>query len=65
MSHQTIDVGNKDLANLCVTHKSAYDQWFLDQVQASLDDQRTAVSNEEVKKRFALKREVLQKKIGG
>lgn len=42
---------------------AAYDRWFREEVQAALDDPRERVSNEEVEKRFAGKREALRKRI--
>ena len=42
---------------------AAYDKWFREQVQASLDDPRPGVPNEEVRQRFADKREALRKRI--
>jgi hypothetical protein len=41
--------------------KAAYDAWFREQVQASLDDPRPSIPNEEVKRLMAIKREKLQK----
>ncbi|HGO6081605.1 TPA: hypothetical protein ACK3PA_006096 [Burkholderia cenocepacia] len=42
---------------------AAYDQWFRDEVQASLDDPRESVSNEEAEASFAKKRAELQARI--
>lgn len=42
---------------------AAYDKWFREQVQASLDDPRPGIPNEEVKQHFAGKREALRKRI--
>lgn len=45
-------------------HKAAaYDKWFQEQVQASLDDPRPGIPNEKVKKHFAEKRESLRKRL--
>ncbi|WP_090473877.1 hypothetical protein [Pseudomonas migulae] len=43
--------------------KAAYDAWFRAQVQASLDDPRPSVSNEEAKRLMAAKREKIKKAI--
>lgn len=42
---------------------AAYDKWFHEQVQASLDDPRPGIPNEEVKQHFAGKRDDLRKRI--
>ena len=42
---------------------AAYDKWFREQVQASLDDPRPGIPDEEVKQHFAGKREALRKRI--
>lgn len=42
---------------------AAYDQWFRDEVQESLDDPRESVSNEEAEASFAKKRAELQARI--
>ncbi|WP_429441315.1 hypothetical protein [Pseudomonas sp. ILQ215 TE3946] len=41
--------------------KAAYGTWFRAQVQASLDDPRPSIPNEEVKRVMAIKREKLRK----
>ena len=41
---------------------AAYDTWFRDQVQASIDDQRPSVDDEQARKRFAAKRAALSKR---
>jgi hypothetical protein len=47
------------------THEAAaYDQWFRAKVQASLDDPRPAVSDEEAKEHFAAKRAALKASLG-
>ncbi|KEY59257.1 hypothetical protein [Serratia sp. DD3] len=40
---------------------AAYDAWFREQVQASMDDPRPAVSNEEAKHQFAARKAALRK----
>jgi hypothetical protein len=42
--------------------KEAYDAWFRAQVQASFDDSRPSISNEEVKRLMAIKRDKLRKR---
>lgn len=42
---------------------AAYDKWFREQVQASLDDSRPGIPNEEVKQHFTGKRDALRKRI--
>ncbi|KJZ36301.1 hypothetical protein VC33_17395 [Pseudomonas fluorescens] len=42
--------------------KAAYDAWFKAQVQASLDDPRLSIPNEEVKRLMAIKRDKLRKR---
>ncbi|WP_256583927.1 antitoxin PaaA2 family protein [Burkholderia singularis] len=42
---------------------AAYDQWFRDEVQKSLDDPREPISNEEAEASFAKKRAELQARI--
>ena len=42
---------------------AAYDKWFREQVQSSLDDLRPSIPNAEVKKHFSAKRKELQKRI--
>lgn len=39
----------------------AYDAWFREQVQASIDDPRPAVSDEEARQRFAARKNALRK----
>lgn len=39
----------------------AYDAWFREQVQASIDDPRPAVSDEEARRRFAARKNALRK----
>ena len=39
----------------------AYDTWFREQVQASIDDPRPAVSDEEARRRFAARKNALRK----
>lgn len=41
--------------------KAAYDAWFKAQVQASLDDPRPSIPDEEAKRLMAIKREKLRK----
>ena len=41
---------------------AAYDGWFREQVQASIDDQRPGMDEETVRKRFAAKRAALAKR---
>lgn len=41
---------------------AAYDNWFREQVQASIDDQRPSVDDEQARKRFAAKRAALAKR---
>jgi hypothetical protein len=41
---------------------AAYDTWFREQVQASIDDQRPSVDDELARKRFAAKRAALAKR---
>jgi hypothetical protein len=46
------------------THEAAsYHKWFVGQVQASIDDPRPGIPNDEVKKQFAAKRATLRKRI--
>lgn len=42
---------------------AAYDKWLKEQVQEAIDDPRPSVPNEEVKRRFAGRREALRKRI--
>jgi hypothetical protein len=42
---------------------AAYDKWFREQVQASLDDPRPSIPDATVKKHFAAKRKALEKQI--
>jgi hypothetical protein len=42
---------------------AAYDKWYREQVQASLDDPRPGIPNDEVKKRFAAKRQALRQRL--
>ena len=42
---------------------AAYDQWFREQVQASLDDPRPNIPHEQVVAEFAARRDALRKKI--
>ena len=42
---------------------AAYDAWFRDQVQASIDDPRPSIPHEQVKARFAERRDALRAKI--
>jgi len=42
---------------------AAYDAWFREQVQASIDDPRPSIPGEEVEARFAKKREVLRERM--
>lgn len=41
---------------------AAYDTWFREQVQASIDDQRPSIDDDEARKRFAAKRAALAKR---
>ena len=41
---------------------AAYDTWFREQVQASIDDQRPSIDDEQARKRFAAKRAALAKR---
>lgn len=40
---------------------AAYDEWFREQVQASIDDPRAALSHEETKHHFAARKNALRK----
>lgn len=42
---------------------AAYDKWFRDQVQASIDDPRPSIPGEDVEAYFAKKRDALRKRI--
>lgn len=42
---------------------AAYDTWFREQVQASIDDQRPSVDDEHARKQFAAKRAALAKRV--
>lgn len=42
---------------------AAYDVWFKEQVQASIDDPRPSLTSEEVEAKFAAKRAALRKRI--
>ena len=42
----------------------AYDDWFRAQVQASIDDPRPSVDNDEARRPFAVKRAALTKRAG-
>lgn len=47
------------------THEAAaYDAWFREQVQASMDDPRPSIPHEAVEAKFAAKREALRKRTG-
>lgn len=41
---------------------AAYDSWFREQVQASIDDPRPSIDDEQARKRFAAKRAALTKR---
>lgn len=41
----------------------AYDTWFREQVQASIDDPRPGVSDEEARRRFATRKNALRKEV--
>jgi hypothetical protein len=41
---------------------AAYDSWFREQVQASIDDPRPSIDDEQVRKQFAAKRAALAKR---
>ncbi|WP_309677812.1 hypothetical protein [Pseudomonas sp.] len=41
--------------------KATYDAWFREQVQASLNDPRPSIPNEEAKRLMAIKRKKLRK----
>lgn len=43
---------------------AAYDEWFREQVQASIDDPRPGIPHDEVEFRFAAKREALRRRMG-
>ncbi len=43
---------------------AAYDAWFREQVQASIDDPRTSVSNDQARAHMAARRQALLKKAG-
>jgi hypothetical protein len=43
---------------------AAYDTWFREQVQASIDDPRESADGDEVRKQFAAKRAALAKRAG-
>ena len=43
---------------------AAYDVWFREQVQASIDDPRPGITHEVVEAKFAAKREALRKRLG-
>lgn len=43
---------------------AAYDAWFREQVQASIDDPRPGIPHDEVESRFAAKREALRRRMG-
>ncbi|MHC8398423.1 antitoxin PaaA2 family protein [Pseudomonas sp. MDT1-17] len=49
--------------NCCEAHidNAAYEAWFIRQVQASIDDPRPSISDEEVRKLMAEKREKLRR----
>jgi hypothetical protein len=48
------------------THQAAaYDTWFREQVQASIDDPQPSVGDEEVRQKFAAKRAALTKRAAG
>lgn len=42
---------------------AAYDKWFREKVQASIDDPRPSIPNQEVKAYFAKKRDALRQRI--
>ena len=47
-------------ARMKLAHQAvAYDNWFREQVQASIDDPRPSLDDEEVHRRFAAKRAAL------
>ena len=41
---------------------AAYDTWFRQQVQASIDDQRPGIDDDQARKQFAAKRAALAKR---
>jgi hypothetical protein len=43
---------------------AAYDTWFRDQVQASIDDARPSLSDEQARSQMAARRQALLKKAG-
>ena len=43
---------------------AAYDTWFREQVQASIDDPRPSIASEVVEAKFAAKRDALRKRMG-
>lgn len=43
---------------------AAYDAWFREQVQASIDDPRPSVDDDEVRRKFAAKRAALARRAG-
>jgi hypothetical protein len=43
---------------------AAYDTWFREQVQASIDDPRPSIAGEVVEAKFAAKRDTLRKRMG-
>lgn len=43
---------------------AAYDAWFREQVQASIDDPRPDIPHDAVEAKFAAKREALRKRLG-
>lgn len=43
---------------------AAYDTWFREQVQASIDDPRPSMAGEVVEAKFAAKRDALRKRMG-
>ncbi|MBV6751203.1 hypothetical protein KV580_12890 [Pseudomonas chlororaphis] len=48
-----------------VHEAAAYDEWFKTQVQASIDDPRPSISDEDARQLFAAKREALRKRAHG
>lgn len=60
MATETID--HTTLARL--VEAAAYDVWFREQVQASIDDPRLSIPHETVQAEFAKRRQALCKRAG-
>ncbi len=63
-SHKTTHRGTVASGRMKAAHEAAaYDKWFREQVQETLDDPRPSLPDAAVKKHFAVRRKELQRRI--